>query len=157
MTIREATPADAEIIALLVRELAAYEERSHQANPDVESLRHDLTRSDQRSCQALIAEAEGYPIGFALYYPTYSTFRTAWGIHLEDLYVREEYRSEGVGKALMAALANTASAENYRWIEWYVLAWNDDALRFYRDLGAREVDDWRMMMLSGSDLRDLAS
>lgn len=155
MTIREATSVDAEVIAVLVKELAAFEKRSHQADPDVQALRSDLDRGDQPCCRALIAEDDGYPVGFALYYPTYSTFRTAWGMHLEDLYVRDGYRDQGIGKALMAELAREANEKDYTWIEWYVLRWNEDALQFYRSLGAREVDDWLMMILSGQELRNL--
>lgn len=159
VTIRLAVPDDAKTIAALVKELAAYEKRSHQARPKVKALKEHLDPASSPCCEAFLAEDEQTEkaVGFALFYPTYSTFHTNWGLHLEDLYVKKTYRGSGVGTLLMQRLAQEAQARDYRWLQWNVLHWNKSAMKFYEKLGAQTVDDWAMMFLAGRSLKRLSA
>jgi diamine N-acetyltransferase len=157
-TLRPALPGDAETIAGLIRELAAYERLAHEAAPDVEALRRHLAPDARPRCEAVLAEddASGEVLGFALFFYNYSTFLTRWGVYLEDLYVRPACRGLGVGFALLKRVAAVAVAHGAERLEWSVLDWNEPALAFYRRLGARPMDDWTTMRLSGETLRRLA-
>lgn len=153
--IRPATPDDADAILELILALADYEKLRHEASPDVEALRQHLAPDAQPRCGALLAEdaVTGGAIGFALYFPSYSTFLTRWGIYLEDLYVRPEARGQGVGFALLQRLAALAVAQGCQRLDWSVLDWNAPAIDFYRRLGARALDDWTTMRLEGEALQ----
>jgi GNAT superfamily N-acetyltransferase len=105
----------------------------------------------------VIAEAEGEAAGFALFFHNYSTFLGRPGIYLEDLYVRPELRGRGVGRALLAHLARLAVERGCGRLEWWVLDWNEPAIRFYRALGAEPMDDWTVFRVSGDALERLAS
>ena len=102
--------------------------------------------------EALIAEREGEPIGFALFFTTFSTFLCRPGIWLEDLYVRPEHRGAGTGRALLAAVARIARARDCGRMEWAALDWNEPALGFYRALGARQMSQWVTHRLEGAEL-----
>lgn len=154
-TIRPATPDDAAILVALVLELAEYERLTHEAVPDVEALRRSLEPEAQPRCEALLAEVDGEAVGFALYFFNYSTFLTRWGVYLEDLYVRPEHRGSGIGFALLKRVAEAAVAKGCRRMEWAVLDWNEPAIGFYRKLGARPMDDWTTMRLTGEALERL--
>ena len=135
VTIREAGPEDAELVASLIRELAAYERILGETNPKVESLRQDLRHDATPRLYCLIAEANGAVVGMAIYYLAYSTNRTSWTIHLEDLFVRESHRGRNIGKTLMQRLGAIAKEGGYDSIELEVMTWNS-AAKFYEHLGA---------------------
>jgi GNAT superfamily N-acetyltransferase len=149
--IRPATPADTPGIARLIRALAEYERLSHQVTIEEDQLRAHLF--GPRPCaEALLAEEAGAVVGFALFFPSYSTFVGKPGIFLEDLFVRPEHRGHGHGKALLAAVARVAVERGCGRLEWSVLKWNEPALRFYRSLGAVPMDEWTAYRLTGDAL-----
>lgn len=155
--IREATPDDAETLVQLILELADYEKLRHEAQPDPAALRAHLHPDASPRCEALLAEdpRSNEPLGFALFFANYSTFLTRWGIHLEDIYVRPAYRGQGIGFALFKRVAEIAVARGAQRLEWQVLDWNEPALRFYQKLGARKMQAWITMRLSGKALEQL--
>ena len=154
LTIREATPADVPEILALIRDLAIYERQ-----PDaVVATEADLLRDGfgpQKVFSCLIAEWEGKPAAFALYIPFYSTWRGNAGIHLEDLFVRPEFRRRGIAKALFARLAAIALERGDRF-QWHVLDWNQLAIDFYQQMGAHMLHEWRIMRIDGEPLKTLA-
>jgi GNAT superfamily N-acetyltransferase len=156
MTIRPAIPADIPTILALIRELADYEREpaSAQATP-ADLLRDGFTEPRRFHC--LIAEHDGSPAGFALYFYNYSTWRGHAGIYLEDLFVRPEHRGRGAGKALLAAVAAVAASEGCPRLEWAVLNWNTPAIDFYQSVGALPQSEWTTMRLSGQALAQLAA
>ena len=156
MHIRPATPADVPTILRFIRELALYE-REPQA---VVATEADLLRDGFGPAprfRALIADVEGAPAGFALFFTSYSTWRGHHGIRLEDLYVAPELRGQGIGKALLARVAQIAVAEGCPRLEWDVLDWNAPAIAVYERLGAHILTEWRIMRLSGDALTALAA
>ena len=108
------------------------------------------------AAEVVIAEAEGAPVGFALFFQNYSTFLAQPGIYLEDLYVRPEARGRGIGRALLGHLARLAVERGCGRLEWWVLDWNASAIAFYRGLGAEPMDDWTVYRLAGDALRRTA-
>ncbi len=159
VAIRAALPADAERIAGLIRELADFERLAAEAAPDAEALaRHLDPAAPGPRCEALVAEAEGGAlVGFALFFPNYSTFLTRWGLYLEDLYVQPAWRGRGVGFALLKGVAEAAVARGCRRLDWSVLGWNAGAIAFYERLGARPLSEWGGMRLSGPALAALGA
>ena len=153
--LRNATPDDVGLILDLIHELAVYEKLSDQAVATPEDMTANLF-GPRPFAEVLIGELDGQPQGFALFFPTFSTFLGKPGIYLEDLYVREQARSSGLGKALLARLAHLAVERGCGRLEWAVLDWNEPALGFYRRLGARAQDDWTTYRLSGAALGELA-
>jgi GNAT superfamily N-acetyltransferase len=149
--IRPATAGDTPTIAHLIRALAEYERLSDRVVFDEARLREHLF--GPRPCaEVLLAEDAGEVVGFALFFPNFSTFLGEPGLHLEDLFVRPEYRGRGHGKALLAALARLALARGYRRVSWEVLNWNEPAIAFYRKLGAVPLEDWTAYRLTGDAL-----
>lgn len=158
VTIRPAHADDADTLVTLILGLAEYERLSHEARPDAAALRAHLSEPNGPRCEALLAEDEnGRAVGFALYFSNYSTFLTRWGIYLEDIFVLPEYRGQGVGFALLKRVAEVAVARGCQRLEWNVLNWNEPAIGFYRKLGARPMDEWTTMRLSGDALRALGT
>lgn len=153
--IRRALPADAPTLCRLIDGLAEFERLSHESNPDARALASHLSPDANPRCDALVAEdrASGRALGFALFFPNYSTFLTGWGIYLEDLFVEPEARGRGIGKALLAAVAREAVLRGARRLDWSVLTWNEGAIGFYQSIGAKPMDDWKTMRLSGEALR----
>ena len=154
--IRDAARGDEAAILGFILELAAYEKLAHDVVATQESLAETLF-GDNPKAFALIAEDSAGPVGFALYFFTYSTFLGRYGIHLEDLYVREDHRGAGAGKALLARLASIAAENNCGRLEWSVLDWNEPAIAFYRSLGAQAMDEWTVYRLTGDALSRLAA
>jgi len=149
ISIRPATPADAEVLVLLIRELADYEKLLDEAHPDAGRLAEHLRSDAQPRCEALIAEtSDGDPVGFALYFANYSTFLTRFGLYLEDLYVRPAHRGQGIGFALLQRVAQIARDRGCERLDWAVLDWNDPAIDFYQKLGAEPLDEWTTMRLT---------
>jgi GNAT superfamily N-acetyltransferase len=155
LAIRAATPGDAALIMGFIRELAAYEKLSHAVEATEQDIARDLFGPTPRAfCD--IAEAGGEPIGFALWFYNYSTFRGRAGIYLEDLFVRPDARGHGAGKALLKRLARRCVDEGLGRLEWAVLDWNAPAIGFYDALGAQALDDWIVRRLTGEALTRLA-
>lgn len=155
MTLRMATAADVPVILRFIRELAEYERLAHACIASEESVRETLF-GERRYAEVIIAEHDGEPAGFALFFHNYSTFLARPGIYLEDLYVRPELRGRGIGKALLARLASVAVERKCGRVEWAVLNWNEPAIRFYRSLGAVPQDEWTVYRLAGEALEELS-
>lgn len=155
LTIRPATSADAALILSFVRELADYEKLLHEVEANEADITRDLFGAHPRVfCD--IAEWEGEPAGFALWFYNYSTFRGRHGLYLEDLFVRPPYRGQGIARALMRHLAKRCVEEGLGRFEWWVLNWNEPAIRFYRSIGAAPMDEWTVQRVSGDALKALA-
>ncbi|MGW2830749.1 N-acetyltransferase family protein [Streptomyces sp. NPDC001286] len=154
--IRTATPADVPVIHALVRELADYEKLLHEAKATEEQLREALF-GERPAVHAHIAvdDTTGEPVGFALWFLTFSTWRGVHGIYLEDLYVRPTARGAGHGKALLAELAAICVERGYQRLEWAVLNWNAPTIAFYDSLGARPQDEWTTYRLTDQPLTAL--
>lgn len=156
LTIRDAQEADIPLILELIRELAEYEKLANLVVVTAEDLRRDGF-CEKPLFRVLLAEWDGQPAGYALYFYNYSTFRGRPGIFLEDLFVRPAFRRKGIGRALLLHLAQIAARENCERFEWQVLDWNTSAMEFYRSLGAVALKEWITMRVSGEALARLAS
>ena len=156
ITIRPARPGDEELILSFICGLAEYEELSHDVEATESSVARALFGSSPRVfCE--IAEFEGRPAGFAIWFYNFSTFLAKHGIYLEDLFVRPEFRSRGIGKALLVHLARRAVREGCGRFEWWVLDWNEPSIAFYTSLGAQPMDDWTVFRVTGEALQRLAN
>jgi GNAT superfamily N-acetyltransferase len=155
LVIRRATIADSETILAFIRDLAEYERLAHEVVADVPALERTLFGTHP-AAEVLIAEVAGAPVGFALFFQSYSTFLGKPGLYLEDLFVRPAARGHGVGRALMSALARLCVQRNYGRFEWSVLDWNEPALKFYALLGAKPQSEWTVQRLTGAPLATLA-
>jgi GNAT superfamily N-acetyltransferase len=153
--IRTATVADIESLIQLIRDLAEYERSPESVEIDAEQLRRALF-GPSPTVFAHVAEAGGRIEGMAIWFLTFSTWTGRSGIHLEDLYVRPEARSSGIGRALLSELAAIARRSGHARLEWSVLDWNETALRLYRSVGAEPLDEWTGYRLSGAALEALA-
>ncbi len=153
--LRAAQRDDIPLILGLIRELAEYEKLSKQVVADPEQMAEHLF-GPRPFAEVLIGELDGIPAGFALFFHNYSTFLGKPGIYLEDLYVRTSARGAGLGKALLAELAQLAVSRGCGRLEWSVLDWNEPALGFYRSLGAHPLDEWTAYRLAGAALSELA-
>jgi GNAT superfamily N-acetyltransferase len=156
LNIRRATTGDAALIASLVRELADYEKLLPEARGTAEDFRREL-ESPHPVIHVLIAEWNGEPCGFALYFFNFSTFVARPGLYLEDLFVRPAQRSHGIGRALLRTLARIAQERDCGRMEWAVLDWNEPALRFYQSLGARQMKEWIVHRLTPVEIGKLAA
>lgn len=152
--IRPATVEDAALLRSMIRELAEYERQLDMVTIREEDLVRDGFGETPRF-RALIAEWDGDPAGYAVFFGCYSTW-AGRGLYLEDLFVREEFRSRGIGKALLASVARTAVEENSYGLHWEVLDWNEKAIGLYRQLGATFLDQWKRVLLTDEPLRQLA-
>ncbi|MEX2106418.1 MAG: GNAT family N-acetyltransferase [Solirubrobacterales bacterium] len=152
--IRPATEADAELLFELIAELASYEKLRHEVSGDPEKLRRSLF--EQRAAEALVIEAGGEAVGYAIFFTTFSTFECRSGIWLEDVYVRPRHRRGGIGRAVMEHLAKLAEERGHVRLEWCALDWNEPALSFYEGLGATRLEDWRMLRLERDGIRRLS-
>lgn len=151
LTIRFATPRDAETIVRFIRGLAEYEREPGAVEVTAAQLRAQMESAD-RPFECLLAEFDAEAVAFALFFRNYSTWRGRSGLYLEDIFVREEYRGRGIGGALMRRLAQIAVERDYARIEWSVLNWNTPAQSFYREYGARPLDSWTVWRLEGDAL-----
>lgn len=154
ISIRQATPADAPLILAFVRDLAEYEREPHSVTMTEEQLLRDGF-GEERYYECLIAEVDGAPAGFALFFPIYSTWQGR-SIHLEDLFVRPAHRGHGIGKSLLQRVAALAAERNCARLQWDVLDWNTPAIDFYRSIGADMLGQWRRMRITGPALTALA-
>ena len=154
--IRPAVAADIGLILGFIRELAEYEKLAHEVVTDEAGLAAQLF-GERPYAEVLIAEVDGTPAGFALFFHNFSTFVGKPGLYLEDLFVRPTFRGLGLGKRLMLRLAQIAIERDCGRFEWSVLDWNTPAIDFYRSLGAVGMDEWTMQRVSGDALRALAA
>ena len=153
-TIRPAAPGDAEAIHALIRELAEYERLMHLCTGSTADLARALF-DDPPAAEVLVAEVDGAIEGFALHFPTFSTFLAKRGLWLEDLYVRPAFRGKGLGGRLLRAVAAVAVERGCGRFEWSVLDWNAPAIAFYERLGATVMPDWRIARVTGEALASL--
>ena len=154
--IEPATEGDVSLILSLIKALAEYERLAHAVVATERSLRETLF--GPRACaEAIIAYAGAEAAGFAVWFHNYSTFLGRPGLYLEDLFVLPQWRGRGVGRQLLAYLARVAVARGCGRLEWAVLDWNEPAIRFYRGIGARPMDEWTVFRLTGHALTQLAS
>ena len=155
-TIRPATPADVPTILRFIRDLATYEREPDAVHAtEADLMRDGFGPTPRFSC--LIAELDGAPAGFALYFTSYSTWEGHHGLYLEDLYVSPEFRKLGLGKALLGRVAAIAVEQGCPRLEWSVLDWNQPSIDFYHRIGARKKSEWFMMRLSGDALQAIAT
>ncbi|WP_295635848.1 GNAT family N-acetyltransferase [Novosphingobium sp.] len=156
VSIRPANRSDLPLIAALIRDLAAYENLSDEVRFDEAVLGEHLFGA-RPMAEVVIGELAGAAQGFALFFHSFSTFEGCPGIYLEDLYVRPEARGSGLGKALLAHLAATALQRGCKRLEWSVLDWNAPSIGFYKNLGARMMDEWTGMRVDGAALARLGA
>lgn len=156
LTIRSAVSGDEALILKFIADLAAYEHLSHEAQASEADIARDLFGpSPKVFCE--IAEVEGRPVGFALWFYTYSTFQGRHGIWLEDLYVDPDARGIGAGKALLQHLARRCVAEKLGRYEWWVLDWNEPSIKFYKSQGGVMQDEWTKVRIDGDALQKLGA
>ncbi|MBL8597697.1 MAG: GNAT family N-acetyltransferase [Devosia sp.] len=156
VTIRDAAPGDAAVVLFFIKALAEYERLAHEVVASAADIERELFGpSPKVFCQ--LAEVDGQPAGFALWYYTFSTFQGRHGIWLEDLFVNPQMRGHGVGKALLANLAQRCVSEGLGRYEWAVLDWNQPSIDFYVAQGAVFMDDWRRCRISGEALDKLGA
>jgi ribosomal protein S18 acetylase RimI-like enzyme len=153
LSLRMAMPEDAIVLNEMVGAFAAYERLPNQSS--VESLRHELSRPD-KVVEAVLAFLDGVPVGFVVFFQTYSTFIAKRGLYLEDIYVKEEFRNRGVATALLRYIARIAVDRQYGRVEFTVLLWNTIAIEFFETLGATPTSAWTTYRLSGEWLQKLA-
>jgi GNAT superfamily N-acetyltransferase len=153
--IRLAKQGDEGLICAFIRDLAEYERLAHEVEATPEKIAAALFGPQARVfCD--LAEADGEPAGFALWFYNFSTFLARPGIYLEDLFVHPQFRGRGIGKRLLSNLAQRALAEGCRRLEWWVLDWNTPSIEFYRSLGAVPMDEWTVFRVAGEALAKLA-
>ena len=154
--IEAATERDVPELLRLIRALAEYERLGDHVVATEDQLRESLF-GQAPSAEAVLASADGTAVGFALWFHSFSTFLGKRGLYLEDLFVLPDWRGRGVGRALLQHLAQIAVARGCGRMEWSVLNWNESAIRFFRSLGARPMDEWTVYRLTGDTLREVAS
>jgi len=156
LTIRTAQAGDAAQIVTFIEALAAYEKLSHEAKASEADIVRNLFCGDPKVfCE--IAEWDGTPVGFALWFYTYSTFQGRHGMWLEDLYVDPAMRGKGIGKALLQHLARRCVAEGLGRFEWWVLDWNEPSIEFYKAQGGVMQDEWTKVRVEGAELAKLGA
>jgi GNAT superfamily N-acetyltransferase len=156
ITIRPAAPHETPLVLEFIRELARYERLEHEVSASEAQLREALF-GDRPYAEVVFACSGGKPVGFALFFHNFSTFKGRPGIYLEDLFVRPEARGAGIGRELLAHLARTAVQRRCSRLEWAVLDWNEPSIGFYRNLGAVSLDEWKIFRLTGQPLERLAA
>jgi GNAT superfamily N-acetyltransferase len=155
LTIRRARADEAGLVYALVRELAEYEKLLHEFEATEADIADALFGANPRLC-CDIAEWNGEPAGFAVWFVNFSTFAGRHGIYLEDLFVRPALRGNGIGKALLVHLAKECVANGWSRLQWAVLDWNTPSIEFYKSLGAVMMDDWTLCRVTGPALQALA-
>lgn len=155
LVLRPARRDDVPLILALIRELAEYERLAHEAVAEAAAMEEALF-GPVPAAEVVIAEADGQGAGFALFFSSFSTFLGRRGLHLEDLFVRPDFRGRGIGRRLMLHLARLAVDRGHGRFEWSVLDWNTPAIDFYRRLGATPLDEWTTQRVSGDALLALA-
>jgi len=153
--IRPATPADIVHIQAMIVELAVFEKLEHLVVANEEKL-HEGLFGTHPACEAIVGEADGEVVTFALFFHNFSTFLTRRGLYLEDLYVKQSHRGKGYGSRMLKHLARLAVERGCGRFEWSVLDWNTPAINFYKSMGAEILPDWRVCRVTGAPLEALA-
>lgn len=151
LRLRTAQPSDVPLILMLIKELAEFEHLSHEVTATEDALQRHLF-GPRPYAEVLLAFVADQPAGFALYFHNYSTFLSKPGIYLEDLYVRDQFRGNGTGTALLMAVGRVAAEHGCGRYEWSVLNWNKRAIDFYEKMGAKPMSDWTVYRVSGTAL-----
>lgn len=154
-TIREARPDDVPLVLEFIRALADYEKLLDQVSADEVTLGESLF-GPGAAVGVLIAEQCGEPAGFAVFFHNFSTFLGRPGLYVEDVFVKPQFRGRGLGRRFFVELAKIAFRRGCGRMEWAVLDWNEDAIRFYRKLGARPLEDWTVFRLDGAGIAEVA-
>ena len=155
LSIRPARPREASLVFQFVRELAEYEKLEHEVQA-TEAMIDAALFGEQPRVFCDIAEWDGEPVGFAVWFLNFSTFSGRPGIYLEDIFVRPAFRGRGVGKALMVHLARKCVENGWARLQWSVLDWNTPSIEFYKSLGGVLLDEWTVVRVSGDALTRLA-
>ena len=155
ISIRPAAPADVPLILTFIHELATYEKLAHEVVATERDM-HDALFGDRPIIETVIASLDGEPVGYALFFSTFSTFLGKPGLYLEDLYVRPAARGFGVGRKLLEHLARLTVDRGWGRLEWSVLDWNEPSIAFYKKMGAKAMDEWTIFRLTGKNLKRLA-
>jgi GNAT superfamily N-acetyltransferase len=155
LQITPASRSDVPLILTLINELAVYEKLAHEVLATEEVLSESLFGA-RPSAEVVIASYDGEPVGYALFFHSFSTFVGRPGLYLEDVYVRPTMRGKGIGKAILAFLARLAVERKCGRFEWSVLNWNEPSIGFYRSLGAKPMDEWTVYRLAGESLERLS-
>ena len=155
LTIRPAEEADVPLLLEFVRAIADYEKLLHEVVATEARLRESLF-GEASVAEALIAEWDSEPVAFAIFFHNFSTFKGQRGLYLEDLFVKPEFRRRGIGKKLLVHLAKIAVERGCARFEWVALDWNEAATKFYKELGAEVMKDWRVFRTSDEALKRLA-
>ena len=155
-SIRPAQPSDVAHIHSMIVELAVFEKLEHMVVA-TEALLHEGLFGAKPACEAIIGEADGEVVTFALFFHNFSTFLTKKGLYLEDLYVRQAHRGKGYGNTMLKKLAEIAVERHCGRFEWSVLDWNEPAINFYKAKGAEIMPDWRICRVTGEALTALAT
>jgi GNAT superfamily N-acetyltransferase len=156
LNIRETEEKDVELILSFINDLAVYEKLQVSVVANKNSIKNALF-GDKRYAECIIADYDGKPAGFALYFYNFSTFLAKPGLYLEDLFVKPEFRGKGIGKALLIKLTQIAKDNNCGRFEWSVLDWNEPAINFYKKLGAKPMDEWTVFRLDNENIDELPS
>lgn len=154
--IRLAESKDCNLILEFIQELAAYENLEEQVVCTIEGISQSLFSANPKA-EALILEEKGKPAGFALYFHNYSTFLGRYGIYIEDIYVREEFRGKGYGKSILKYFCRLAMERDCGRVEWWCLDWNKPAIDFYLSLEAEPMTDWTVYRLNRPEIEAMAS
>ncbi len=155
-TIKPATVEDVPLILGFIKKLAEYEKLAHQVAATEEGLRETLFGTHPYA-EVVIGYYQAEPVGFALFFHNFSTFLGQPGLYLEDLFVDEQHRGKGFGKALLVYLAKLAVERGCGRLEWWVLDWNEPSINFYKSLGAVPMDEWTVFRVTGGALKNLAN
>ena len=153
--LRFASEKDIPTILYFIKELATYEKLEHEVVATSEVLKESLF-GKHKNAEVIIGAYKSKPVAFALFFHNFSTFLGKNGIYIEDIYVKPEYRGKGFGKSIFSFLAKLAKDRNCGRLEWWCLDWNKSALKFYKSLGAKPMDEWTVQRISGKDLDQLA-
>ena len=153
--IRPAAPQDVPLILTFIHELATYEKLAHEVVATDADM-HAALFGERPVIEAVVASLDGQPVGYALFFPTFSTFLGKPGLYLEDLYVRPAARGFGVGRTLLEHLARVTLERGWGRFEWSVLDWNEPSIAFYKKMGAKPMHEWTIFRLTGDSLQRLA-
>ena len=156
LTLRPATSDDADQIVQYIHELAEFEKLAHECHADPAQIQYWLFGAAPKA-HCLMVEWDGQAAGFALYFYNFSTFLSRPGIYIEDVFVRPDFRRKGIAKQIFRHLAQKALAEGCGRLEWWVLNWNEDAIRLYESMGAVPMSEWTVQRVSGDALAKLAA
>ncbi len=155
-TIQPATPADVPVIFDLIKQLAVYEKLEHMVVGN-EAMLHDALFGTKPVCECVVGREDGVPVGFALYFSTFSTFLTKPGLYLEDLFVVPDKRGAGYGKALLKHLAQLAQDRGCGRFEWRVLDWNEPSIKFYESIGGEIMKEWWLVRMTADRIAAFAN